>query len=427
MSQVLYACIGVIALVFMATLAASLLSRTSVERSVSTLKDQLIEIKTTSSNLTRAYNDQETFQRAFMLTGDPLMIGQYEAAVVTSARLESELYSEIASSQHAAELLPLLQDEITAAAVWRNRGADPQLAARRAGPVPSALLEQMDTESKRLFGELRQRYRTLAYRIDSLVTDQLENIRGALRTDGISQMVAAGIFLFSILAILFTVRRMLTRPASRLARAVRAVADGDYNQRLDRTGPREIAEISAAVEAMRDKLEHQARFDPVTGLPNNADTMGALESALESHSSQGAHLGVLFCDVDHFKQVNDTWGHAIGDEVLAAIAARIGECVGPLDVVGRIGGDEMLIVLPGRQCAADVTAVAERIRRRVAEPMVHDGFTVHATVSIGVTVSVPGDSAESIKARADRAMYQAKQAGRNTVAEIDSPSRAIEV
>jgi diguanylate cyclase (GGDEF)-like protein len=127
---------------------------------------------------------------------------------------------------------------------------------------------------------------------------------------------------------------------------------------------------------------------------------------------------VLFCDVDHFKAINDTWGHTVGDVVLSTVASRIRDCVRGGDTVGRTGGDEMLVLLPGIDSTDQVQAVAEKIRCRVAEPIHHLGRTLNATVSIGATLAVPGESVSAMTDRADSAMYQAKQAGRNTTTTI---------
>ncbi len=182
--------------------------------------------------------------------------------------------------------------------------------------------------------------------------------------------------------------------------------------------PREFAEISAAVDDMRNRLRELARFDSVTGLVNRAETMARLDAAL---NETGSRLGVLYCDIDHFKQINDTWGgHAVGDAVLSTIAARMRECVHLDDTVGRIGGDEILILLPGVNSTEDAIAVGERIRALAAEPIHQFGLTINTTLSIGATSSAPGEASAAVTARADAAMYQAKQAGRNAVAGLDA-------
>lgn len=175
--------------------------------------------------------------------------------------------------------------------------------------------------------------------------------------------------------------------------------------------------VDVQVEA-EQRLEQLARFDTLTGLANRAEAISRLETALGQPQSLGTCVGVLFCDVDHFKQINDTWGHGIGDTVLATLAARIQESVREVDTVGRTGGDEMLVLLPGIHGIDEVTQIAEKIRRRAAEPIEIPGSTIRATLSIGATVGLSGEAVDSITARADAAMYQAKSGDRNTVARI---------
>ncbi len=179
--------------------------------------------------------------------------------------------------------------------------------------------------------------------------------------------------------------------------------------------------------AGEQQLQRLARFDTLTGLVNRGEAIKRLNSALENRRSPGPHLGLLFCDIDHFKTVNDTWGHAAGDAVLRTIADRIRDCLREGDTVGRTGGDEMLVLLAGMRSLDDVARVAEKIRCRAAEPISHEGRTIHATLSIGATIAVPGESSDTITARADAAMYRAKQAGRNTVTRISVPDQSNKV
>ena len=168
----------------------------------------------------------------------------------------------------------------------------------------------------------------------------------------------------------------------------------------------------------QQELERLARVDTLTGLVNHAETIARLHAALENRRLPGAHLGVLFCDADHFKVINDTWGHTIGDVVLATLAQRIRAGVREDDTVGRIGGDEMLVLLPGVHNLEEVVDIAEKVRKLAAEPIHHLGKTICATLSIGATLAISGESVSTMIARADSAMYNAKQAGRNTVTMI---------
>jgi diguanylate cyclase (GGDEF)-like protein/PAS domain S-box-containing protein len=175
--------------------------------------------------------------------------------------------------------------------------------------------------------------------------------------------------------------------------------------------------VDDQVEA-EQRLERLARFDTLTGLVNRAEAIGRLESALEQPPALGTHLGILFCDVDRFKYINDTWGHGTGDAVLTTLAARLRECVRQSDTVGRTGGDEMLVLLPGVHNIDEVAQIAEKIRRRAAEPIHESGTTIWVTLSIGATIALPGERVSSITARADTAMYQSKLGDGNAVIKI---------
>ncbi len=198
--------------------------------------------------------------------------------------------------------------------------------------------------------------------------------------------------------------------------------DGNAKPYLDEDGATDgmiaaLRIVDAQVEAER-RLDRLARFDTLTGLPNRAEFIARLESELAQNRSPGSQLGILFCDVDHFKTINDTFGHAVGDVVLATLATRISDTIRVGDTVGRMGGDEMVVLLPGVHSADEAGEIAEKIRCRAAEPIEYEGQTICPTLSIGATVSTPGESASSVTARADEAMYQAKQARRNMVVRI---------
>ncbi|MFB1298460.1 diguanylate cyclase domain-containing protein [Mycobacterium sp. pW049] len=177
--------------------------------------------------------------------------------------------------------------------------------------------------------------------------------------------------------------------------------------------------VDDQVEAQR-QLERLARFDTLTGLVNRAEFLARLESELSKRRESGRLLGVLFCDVDRFKSINDTWGHGTGDVVLTTLAVRIAECVRETDTVGRTGGDEIIVLLPDLRGIHEAAEIAEAIRRRTAEPINAAGAVIHATLSIGATIAAQGEDVGSITARADMAMYRAKFAGKNSVVCVEA-------
>lgn len=172
------------------------------------------------------------------------------------------------------------------------------------------------------------------------------------------------------------------------------------------------------IEANTEELQLLATQDAATGLFNRRYLMETGQHELARMRRYGSPLALMMLDVDHFKRVNDTWGHPVGDRVLQGVAQVMKTMVRDQDTVGRLGGEEFAVVLPETD-RAGVLAIAERMRAAVeADPlaMADDGALVRVTVSIGVTVVRPeNDSFEEALMRADQALYKAKDGGRNRV------------
>ena len=166
--------------------------------------------------------------------------------------------------------------------------------------------------------------------------------------------------------------------------------------------------------------EASATSDATTGLVESADAMSRLEASLKNPRSPGVYQGIVFCDVDDLKDVTDGLAPDVGDVVLATVADRIRECIRDSDTVGRAGGGKTLVLLPGVHDLDEVAAIAEKIRCRASAPIQHAGRSIQATLSVGGTIALPGESASVATARADDAMRQARQSGRNVVIGIDT-------
>jgi diguanylate cyclase (GGDEF)-like protein/PAS domain S-box-containing protein len=173
---------------------------------------------------------------------------------------------------------------------------------------------------------------------------------------------------------------------------------------------RDITERNIAEE----KLRYYALHDTLTDLPNRVQFMNHLRQAVErAEGNSYAKFAVLFLDLDRFKVINDSLGHAIGDKLLIAIAEKLKACVRPGDVVARLGGDEFTILLNRSGDTSEVVRVAERLQARISEPFKIDNYEVFTTASIGIIVSgnVPRQ-AEDFLRDADAAMYRAKESGK---------------
>ena len=167
----------------------------------------------------------------------------------------------------------------------------------------------------------------------------------------------------------------------------------------------------------QQQLQRAADTDVLTGLPNRAH----LDAHLHGGAGAGRAFTVLFIDIDHFKAINDTHGHAAGDAVLRAVAAELARSVRDVDYVARYGGEEFVVVAYGHPI--EVTPLAERIRERIAALSIEwQGQVLPVTVSIGVApTSAPGEAMDRVLARADAAMYAAKRNGRNRVETAAAP------
>jgi two-component system cell cycle response regulator len=188
------------------------------------------------------------------------------------------------------------------------------------------------------------------------------------------------------------------------------------------TKPFEPAELRARVRAAlrtkryQDLLARHAQMDALTGLWNRRHFESRLGAELTSAARHGRPLGLLLLDIDHFKRVNDTYGHPFGDRVIQTVAERVAERVRPRDVACRIGGEELAVLLPETQ-AETVLAIAERLRVHLAGTRLPFGReSVSITVSVGVVDSaIASCDPGALLAAADAALYRAKHGGRNRV------------
>ena len=173
-------------------------------------------------------------------------------------------------------------------------------------------------------------------------------------------------------------------------------------------------DVTAARAASRE-MSRLAQHDFLTGLPNRMLFKDRLEQAISLADRQSRQLAVMFVDLDHFKKINDSLGHAVGDELLQSVAGRLLGCVRRTDTVSRLGGDEFLILLSQLEHAADAAVSAQKILRALAVPHIIDGKSVDTNACIGVsTYPNDGQDAEGLISKADTAMYEAKQRGRHS-------------
>ena len=194
-------------------------------------------------------------------------------------------------------------------------------------------------------------------------------------------------------------------------------------QRIAELGVR-LVELAKANESLKreliqhkqveEKLARHAYYDNLTDLPNRRLFRSHLKQALTLARRNQRRLAVLFVDLDHFKTINDSWGHAVGDRLLQGAAKWLKSCLRASDVVARLGGDEFIILLPEIAQAEDANMVAKKILSALRKPFRIEGREIFTSASIGISLYPDdGDGADILMKNADQAMYCVKQDGRN--------------
>ncbi len=191
----------------------------------------------------------------------------------------------------------------------------------------------------------------------------------------------------------------------------------------------EAHKLAEQIEAAKVQLDHLVHHDVLTGLPNRILLQDRLIQAMESACRQGRQLAVMFMDLDQFKHINDSLGHAIGDKLLQSVAQRLMGCVRHSDTISRQGGDEFVVLLPYIENPESAGVCAQKMLATLALPHRIDQHELHISVSIGISIYPnDGQEAETQIKNADIAMYQAKENGRNNYKffEQDMNARAVQ-
>jgi diguanylate cyclase (GGDEF)-like protein len=266
--------------------------------------------------------------------------------------------------------------------------------------------------------------------------------RGKQRFAAVAPMIVL-VTLFTLLASFYLIR-FVVRPLNELLQKTRLISAGDFSVEVQARGSDEVSQLARTFNSMArtirlhtDELEARVAqrtseletayeeikllsiTDALTGCFNRHYMNEQLAGEIERCKRYGRALSILMCDVDHFKKVNDTWGHPAGDAVLRLVGATLRENLRHgSDWVARFGGEEFLIVFPETTLEA-ASILAEKFRKRIEDLIIDfDQRTLHVTASFGVATLLPGDGDEKqevLFARADAMLYQAKQRGRNMV------------
>ena len=348
--------------------------------------------------------------------------GEVAGMLVMARRIDANEISEMEQSVHSSVMIqPHTVHEATAV-YWRG---DPGRLILQDGSV--AWMERSDRTvlGDLLIGDLMGRPgfilrlttdRTLYHRSRRLIWGACIAVSGVAIAMGLWQLWFLNSLVFSRL-----------RAASRTVRQITAGKDLSIRLKIQRDD--ELGLLARTVNTMLDQLERSrnellrlhaaaqfdAEHDALTGLKNRRAIVETLQAELSRAFREQTKVAVLLADIDDFKQVNDRFGHAVGDSVIKHVAATLANELRPYDSVGRYGGEEFLIVVPGVNQLRGVE-FAERLRRRVEEAsLLQEIVGKPMTVSIGVAVTSGDTPAETIIDTADSSMYTAKAAGRNRV------------
>lgn len=228
-----------------------------------------------------------------------------------------------------------------------------------------------------------------------------------------------------LLAVL--VSRVVTEPLKAMAAATRSMGKGQRVMGLPVERRDEIGELARSFQHMEEQvwlqmaqlrsrhnvMDHLAHHDPLTGLPNRRMVEARLAEALDRADRSGLVCAVLFVDLDHFKNINDGLGHEVGDVVLRAVAQRLSDDLRVGDLVGRMGGDEFVVVCEGLHGELDADPIAVKLQAQFHQPVLHQGLPIQVRASVGISLYPrDGHDVRSLLSDADAAMYRAKQGGR---------------
>ena len=311
-------------------------------------------------------------------------------------------------------------------------GADPSGLKTGAGGAP---VNDLTAEAGTLWGsskELRIWKRIIVdgRQIGTVVIQP--NMQGLIKKLNLFFTVAALVLLAASLIAYFMsmkLQSLISVPVMRLAQTMKKVSqEKDYSLRTEKTGKDEIgslidgfnemlSEIEERDEVLRqhqDNLQVLAHFDSLTQLPNRALYYDRLSQALLQATRTTQKVAVMFVDLDHFKDINDTSGHRIGDLLLKDVAERLQKIVRASDTVARMGGDEFTVLLPNLEDPDNVSPVAQKILKNISEVYRVEGNEIYITASVGITIFPnDGQTVDELLKNADTAMYHAKNNGRN--------------
>lgn len=269
-----------------------------------------------------------------------------------------------------------------------------------------------------------------------------EALKGS-RATAKNNAILGSIGLTLAIGIAFLMSKLISKPITGLQETAARIASGEYERRAYVHGPKELLDVTRQFNAMLDAID-QARtaqaareaeiyqlafYDVLTGLPNRRLLVYKIDELCKTVRDADRIGAILYIDLDHFKDINDAYGHQVGDRFLKAVAHRLSGLLGGNDMVARIGGDEFVYVATSlasnqEEAANAALILGNRIQQELQQPFNDEGHRTASSASVGITLYPKiGDSSEILLHEADIAMYQAKQGGRNDVVLFESTMR----
>jgi diguanylate cyclase (GGDEF)-like protein len=236
-------------------------------------------------------------------------------------------------------------------------------------------------------------------------------------------LLSGSVLLASGLALSWWITRGIRSGIERLRVGALRVSEGDLDCRIEVRGRDELGKLAEVFNDMVERrrcaealIQHNAHHDALTGLPNRTLLLDRLEMAMRHARRSGELVALLLLDLDHFKRINDTLGHHVGDGLLLAVSRQLRNCVRDIDTVARLGGDEFVVVLSGVRNREELDPTLVKIAQAVCSPVTVEGQELVITPSIGGCIyPADGTDTTSLLKHADLAMYHAKAAGRGTM------------
>lgn len=280
-----------------------------------------------------------------------------------------------------------------------------------------------------LFDNVWQSLLAVEAAVEEKSNQQVAHLSTAGSAMGTTLWVLAGLLFFLLVVGYAVLDRMLLAPIARISRALASDVDikSDYTVNVPVAGTREIQQLVTAFENMRSDvqqrrlaLEYQSLHDSLTGLPNRACLLQELSETLNNANRVNQGVGLMIMDLDHFKEINDTLGHPVGDLILQEVSKRLAKAIGNSGLTARLGGDEFAVILPCTDqsgCAETSAAIASALEREFQV----GGHKLYVGGSVGVAIYPDHGAEVSVLMRhADVAMYMAKHTGKHTAFYDDS-------